>query len=164
VRKDTELQSYAKELSPEGIVDFTGFPSKILSTTQLANVLRSIFWYNAIHAPVNYGVPPVFLPNAPSKLYTDNENPSFLSLGNSHHAVNVSIMGNQLGSVRANRIMAYYNKVKDEKLRKVVRKSYTRLHGCIQKTLEDRNAERKKNGQPGAQYLEPKWMTNSIHI
>jgi len=164
VRKDTELQSFAKELSPEGIVDFTGFPSKIESTTQLANVLRSIFWYNAIHAPVNYGVPPVFLPNVPYKLYTDNENPSFLSLGNSHHAVSISIIANQLGSVRANRLMAYYNKVQDEKLRNVVRKSYSRLHGCIQKTLEDRNAERKKNGQPGAQYLEPKWMTNSIHI
>jgi len=164
VKNDEELQSYAKELSPEGIINFTGFPSKIEDKKQLAEVLRSILWYNIIHSAVNYGTPPPFLPNTPPKLYTDEENTSFLSLGNSHHVVSVSVIANQLASVRANRLMAYYDKVQDKKLRKVVRKSYTRLHGCIQKTLEERNAERKKKQKSGAQYLEPKWLTNSIHV
>jgi len=73
-------------------------------------------------------------------------------------------MATMLSSIRANRIMDYYDKVEDPKLRRIVRRSYSRLHGCIQKTLEKRNAERKKNGLPGMQYLEPKWLTNSIHI
>jgi len=54
---------------------------------QLADVLRSILWYNIIHSAVNYGTPPPFLPYTPPKLYTDEENTSFLSLENSHHVV-----------------------------------------------------------------------------
>jgi len=163
VKNDIELQSYAKELSPEGIINFTGFPSKIENKEQLADILRSIIWYNVIHSAVNYASAPPFLPTSPTKLYTDEENPSFLNIGNSNHVVSVLIIGNQLASVRTNRLMAYYYKIQDEKLRNVVERSYVRLHGCIQKTLEERNAERKKKQKSGAQYLEPKWLTNSIH-
>jgi len=164
VAEDSELQRFANELSSEGIIKFNGFPSTITSIKDLANTLRSIFWYNILHSVVNYPFAPAFPPARPTKLYTDATNEEFLSLGNVHHATGISSMATMLSSIRANRIMDYYDKVEDPKLRRIVRRSYSRLHGCIQKTLEKRNAERKKNGLPGMQYLEPKWLTNSIHI
>ena len=63
-----------------------------------------------------------------------------------------------------NRIFDYYEKVKDESFGELVRKHYHRMNGCVQKKLSERNAERKNDGRLGYQFLEPRWLTNSIHI
>jgi len=69
-----------------------------------------------------------------------------------------------LSNFRVNRIFDYYEKVKDKRFGELVRRSYHRMNGCIQKELSRRNAVRKKNGLLGYQYLEPRWLTNSVHI
>ena len=69
-----------------------------------------------------------------------------------------------LSSLRANRLFDYCEQVKDGRFKNLVRKSYYRLNGCVQNKLAKRNAERKAKNQLGYQYLEPKWLTNSIHI
>ena len=60
--------------------------------------------------------------------------------------------------------MDYYDKVQDSELRRIVWESYSRFHGCIQKKLQRRNAERKRKNQLGLQRMEPKWLTNSVHV
>ena len=70
----------------------------------------------------------------------------------------------QLQQFRANRIMGYYDNVRDLRLKRIVWESHVRFHGCLQKLLEERNAGRKEKKQLGMQQLEPKWLTNSVHI
>ena len=60
--------------------------------------------------------------------------------------------------------MGYASKVQDKKLKDIVQKTYQTLHGCIQKKMEEKEAERVKEGWRAYQFLQPKWMPNSIHI
>ena len=69
-----------------------------------------------------------------------------------------------LASFRINRIFGYWEQITDQKFRQIVRKYQHRLITDVQKTLAERNAQRKAKNQLGYQYLEPRWLTNSIHI
>jgi len=69
-----------------------------------------------------------------------------------------------LSSFRVNRIFDYHEKVKDKKFGELVRKHHQRMHRCVQEKLARRNAQRKGKDLLGYQFLEPKWLTNSIHI
>ena len=60
--------------------------------------------------------------------------------------------------------MEYHEVARHPKLRKVVKRSYDRLHNCIQSILENRNKQRLASGMLGFPYLEPKWLPNSVHI
>ena len=66
-----------------------------------------------------------------------------------------------IASFRANRLMDYFDKVQNSR---IVRRSFYRLNNCIQKTLEKRNKARELKSQMSYQYLEPKWITSSVHI
>ena len=54
-------------------------------------------------------------------------------------------------------------KTTDERVQILVLKTYNRLSTHIQSLLELRNLLRFKKGDLTFQYLEPKWLTNSIH-
>ena len=69
-----------------------------------------------------------------------------------------------LQSFRANRIFNYWEEITDKNFRKISRKYHHKLNVEVQQKLQKRNAERKAKNQLGFQYLEPKWLTNSIHI
>ena len=62
-----------------------------------------------------------------------------------------------------NKLFDYYDKMPDEKSRTLVKKTYVKFMTEIQSKLETRNKERFKNGDLTYQYLEPRWLTSSIH-
>ena len=62
-----------------------------------------------------------------------------------------------------NTLFDYYDKMSDEKARTLVKKTYVNFMTVIQTKLEARNKERFENGDLTYQYLEPKWLTSSIH-
>jgi len=173
VINDPALTSFANEVSADGTGEeggkgkYKGFPAKFNDRAEVATFIVQFVWSIVVHATVNYPTTPyvTFVPMTPTKLYND---PNVVSMA--HHmpdaavTIGIAAFGSTLGNFRVNRLMDYYDKVQDEKLRGLVSKTYQKFQTCTQKTLEERNAERKKKGQLGMQYLEPKWMTNSVHI
>ena len=69
-----------------------------------------------------------------------------------------------LNNFRVNRIFAYWKDITNPTYRRIVRKAFYRMNTIVQKKLEARNAERKAKNQLGYQIMEPKWLTNSVHI
>ena len=65
--------------------------------------------------------------------------------------------------IRANRLFDYSAQMADERAGKLVQDTYERLTKNIQEVLEKRNRQRFERGDLTYQYLEPKWLTNSIH-
>ncbi|XP_057301007.1 polyunsaturated fatty acid 5-lipoxygenase-like isoform X1 [Hydractinia symbiolongicarpus] len=174
VKMDRELQSFANEVSADGTGQdggkgkFTGFPSSFCSRHQLSLFITRFLWYNIIHVTVNYAISPTYLPMMPVKLYNDTA-PNAAGkyahfLPDSRVTVGATHFGDTLSHFRANRIMDYYDRVNDKKLRYLVKRTYNRFNSCIQRSLQRRNARRKAAGYLGMQYLEPKWLTNSVHI
>ena len=70
----------------------------------------------------------------------------------------------KLGCFRANRLFDYFEKVQDKRFKDIVYKSYEKLRTCVQKNLEEENAKRLTAGDLTYQYLEPKWLANSVHV
>lgn len=68
-----------------------------------------------------------------------------------------------LAGIRVNRLFDYSKRITDERARVLVQKTYSRLNTCVQTILEARNQQRFERGDLTYQYLEPKWLTNSIH-
>ena len=52
----------------------------------------------------------------------------------------------------------------DEKARAIVDDTFRHFFTKIQPELAARNAKRFKEGKLTFQYLEPEWLTNSIHV
>ena len=65
--------------------------------------------------------------------------------------------------IRLNRLFDYSKEMADERARKLVQETYDRLTKNVQEVLEKRNRGRFERGDLTYQYLEPKWLVNSIH-
>ena len=76
----------------------------------------------------------------------------------------IAAFGAILGNIRINKLMEHYDKVQDPMLRNLTYTTYKRLHTCVQNILEKRNARRKAELKLTFQYLEPKWLANSVHV
>ena len=66
-------------------------------------------------------------------------------------------------AIRVNQLSDYSKKMTDERAQILVLKTYNRLSTRTQSPLELRNLLRFKKGDLTFQYLEVKWLTNSIH-
>jgi len=166
IKDDHELQEWVAELSDSSKGKMVGFPTTFYKKKQLETFLQRFLWYNVIHTAVNYATPE-FRPVSPIKLYEDKSGiPLTLlqSLPSAVHSLTATTFLGTLASFRINRIFGYWEQITDQKFRKIIRKYQHRLIKNVQKTLAQRNAQRKANNQLGYQYLEPRWLTNSIHI
>ncbi|XP_002167264.2 polyunsaturated fatty acid 5-lipoxygenase isoform X1 [Hydra vulgaris] len=173
VQSDAELQSYANELSITGKLKPDGgkgkvkdFPDTFISKDQLVTFVYRFLWFNVIHSSSNYAASHTFIPVRPTKLYSD---PEFVdsyphNLPSLELAVDITSFAQILDSFRVNRLFDYSDKVVDKKFKHLVYKTYGKLNSCVQKKMETNNAKRKKLGQLTFQYIEPKWLTNSIHV
>ena len=74
-----------------------------------------------------------------------------------------SVLSFVLSSIRVNRLFDYSKRMSDQKARNLVHETFTRLNECVQQKLQARNKRRFQNGHLTYQYLEPKWLPNSIH-
>ena len=72
--------------------------------------------------------------------------------------------GALLGTLRMNKIFDYSSELTDEKARDIVEDTFSHFFTKIQPKLAARNAKRFKEGKLTFQYLEPEWLTNSIHV
>ena len=68
-----------------------------------------------------------------------------------------------LASFRVNRLFDYSKLLSDNKARCLVKSTHTSLNSCVQKKLEEANKKRFDRGDLTYQYMEPKWLPNSIH-
>ncbi|XP_047133050.1 polyunsaturated fatty acid 5-lipoxygenase [Hydra vulgaris] len=170
---DEELQNFANELSIEGKVKpdggigkVKGFPSFFKNKVELTNFLHQFLWFNILHSVSNYANGHSFIPAKPTILYHDSEfkNNFPYNLPDLDAAVEAIQLSVSLDSFRANRLMDYSDKVQDKRFKKLVQQTYCVLNSKVQKTLEQNNAERRAAGQLTFQYVEPKWLTNSIHV
>ena len=175
VASDSEIQSYANEVSADGKIapfggrgKITGFPSRFSSKAQLELFVTRFVWLVSMHTAVNYPIEPwlSFLPLSPPKLNADErarKNTRYLypdaqtTIGGTGYAT-------LLGNLRINRIMDYSSKITHCELSRLVAYHHRRLHSEVQRKLGMRSAERKERLQMGFQYFEPKWLTNSIHV
>ncbi|XP_047133086.1 polyunsaturated fatty acid 5-lipoxygenase isoform X1 [Hydra vulgaris] len=173
VINDVELQSFANELSIDGTVKPDGgkgkvkrFPSSFNKKIELVNFLHQFLWFNILHSVSNYAHGHSFVPVKPTKLYHDRnfENNYLYNLPDIDTAVEAIRLSVSLDSFRANRLMDYSDKVQDKKFKELVQQTYCVLNSKVQKILEQNNAKRKAAGQLTFQYVEPKWLTNSIHV
>ena len=74
-----------------------------------------------------------------------------------------SLLTFSLAGIRANRLFDYSKRITDKRARVLVQKTYNRLNTCVQTILEARNRQRFERDDLKYQYLEPKWLTNSMH-
>jgi len=180
ISEDRELQSWMNELSTDGTGPdgghgkVPGLPASMDRAKDLELFLVRFLWINIKHAVTNYAAIPNFTPISPGKLYermnsseapdVDKEFSPLDSMPDGNAAWGCTIFRGKLTNFRYNRIFDYFGKVQDSKFSKLVRKTHHTFHTCLQKKLEERNAERKKQNKLGYQVLEPKWLTNSVHI
>eukprot|EP00111_Clytia_hemisphaerica_P024561 TCONS_00072416-protein len=174
VRADKELQSWVNELSIDGKIQPDGgkgkviaFPSSFRWRSQLKTFLQRFMWMNIFHTSANYYTHRDFLPASPSKFYELNNGtqlPYLQALSGKAYNVEYMRFEGMLNNFRVNRIFSYWKDITNPTYRRIVRKAFYRLNTIVQKKLETRNAERKAKNQLGYQIMEPKWLTNSIHI
>ena len=69
-----------------------------------------------------------------------------------------------LSGLRMNTLFDYYDKMADDKARGLVKKTYVKFMSDVQRKLEGRNQKRFSDGDLTFQYLEPRWLTSSIHV
>ena len=173
VENDKELQSFANQISIDGGKgdayggkgNIVGFPHVFKMKDQMQTFITRFLWQIAMHGAVNYPLEPwvSFIPLSPTKLY-NGVNTFYHALPDRNTTIGSITFAELLGNMRINRIFDYYKKIEDKRLSKLIRKYHFHFHNCIQKLLERRNMKRKMKKQMGFQYLEPKWLTNSIHI
>lgn len=175
VRGDAELQSFANQVSADGKgasyggkANIAGFPHRFDTKKQLKTFLTRFVWQVAMHAVMNYPLEPFasFPPLSPTKMYDGGSDVKDIHdvLPDSRSAIGSVLFASLVGNMRVNRIFDYHDKLTDWRLRALVLRFHGRMHGCVQRLLEKRNAERKFRNEMGLQYLEPKWLTNSVHI
>lgn len=177
VSGDTELQSFANEMSISGRNGkdggngkMKGFPAQFTSISQLRTFIQRFIWMVVFHTVVNYPAEPFnsYAPLAPTKMYHDTHADAQTNfarvLPDAPTTIGIAEFATFLGNTRINRIMDHYDKVGHDSLSLIIRKSYTRLHSCIQGILKKRNNERVANNQLPYRYLEPDWIPNSAHI
>ncbi|XP_066919919.1 polyunsaturated fatty acid 5-lipoxygenase-like [Clytia hemisphaerica] len=174
IHRDAELQSWANELSPEGTVQpdagrgkMKGFPAKFETCDQLRTFLKRFLWINLFHTSANYPDYRDFMPTSPTRLYQNLDGtdlPLLKALTGKLYNVQYMMFRGLLANFRVNRIFSYWKDITNPTYRRIVRKAFYRLNTIVQKKLEARNAERKAKNQLGYQIMEPKWLTNSVHI
>ena len=72
--------------------------------------------------------------------------------------------GLALSSLRLDKLFDYFHVLSDPQARSLVKDTFEYFHEDIQTTLEKRNAQRYREGKLTNQYMEPRWLTNSIHV
>lgn len=99
-----------------------------------------------------------------SNHFHNSENNCLKEHFDSFHLQQQQLLMYKLAGIRVNRFFDYSKRMTDDKGRHLVEKTYKRLMKCIQEKLEAKNLGRFYRGDLTYQYLEPKWLTNSIHV
>lgn len=171
--EDWELQGFVNEVSADGDAPngakYKGFPNKFSTTKDLKTFLTRFIWLPVQHAVNSAPLMPngAYVPIAPTKIYFDprpeaKTNYAY-NLPNATATMTQTALTIILSSIRVNRLFDYSKRMSDQKARCLVQDTYSRLHKCTQDILEARNKKRFENGDLTYQYLEPKWLANSIH-
>ncbi|XP_066931954.1 hydroperoxide isomerase ALOXE3-like [Clytia hemisphaerica] len=175
LRNDKEFQAWINEVSSKGKPALgvekekmmKNFPSTFRTIAQLKKFMNRFLFINIFHTTTNYPMAPDFLPLSPTKLYEYEDGKKMpFQIAVPHQVkftVGMTILKGIIANVRINRIFDYWPGVTDLKYRALVRKAWFRMKE-VQKTLAKRNADRKAKNQLGYQYIEPRWLTNSVHI
>lgn len=167
VQNDYELQNFVREVATVG--DYRGFPSSFKKQSDVSTFISRFIWLPVLHAANSYPLYPngAYLPIAPTKLYSDPQPEAQgkypYSLPNAAVVLTQEVLTFTLSSLRINRLFDYGLKLPDRKGSNLVLKTFQKLNTCIQKQLESLNAKRHKKGDLTYQYMEPRWLPNSIH-
>jgi len=171
VEGDWELKGFANEMSANGIKNgakYKGFPNQFTQKSEVSTFLTRFIWLAVQHAVNSYPLVPYsgYLPIAPTKLYDDD---AIQEASYAHHLPNAlvtmyqSVLTFTLGSIRVNRLFDYSSKMTSTKARCLVRDTYIELQTCVQKALAKKNQKRFENKDLTYQFMEPKWLPNSVH-
>ncbi|XP_028402283.1 arachidonate 5-lipoxygenase-like isoform X2 [Dendronephthya gigantea] len=174
LREDEELQQWADLLSVEGNQTALSrgmvkrFPQKFENKQSLKDVLSKLLWLSTgYHASVTF--PQLeyagFLPNAPYRLFADDENNDIFSnlmFGNKNKALDQIEFTSNIASSHLDKLFDYGSKLQDEKARNFVKNFVATDLVMVTKKMAFANAIRVKSAHLPYPYLLPDFITNSV--
>ncbi|XP_047136503.1 polyunsaturated fatty acid 5-lipoxygenase isoform X1 [Hydra vulgaris] len=169
VKNDEELLNFVNEVSSfeKNGGKYKGFPKAFTSKKDLSTFLNRFIWNPVQHAVNSYPLLPYsgYVPISPTKLYENLEGQSdyLSSLPNAAVTITQEVLTFTLASFRLNQLFDYSKKMSHSESRKLIREKFKKLNTCIQQELSARNRDRFKNGDLTYQYMEPRFIPNSIH-
>jgi len=173
VVEDVEIKAFADDMSTlfynntAGRNDFHGYPRSFKTREELQSFLERTIFLVIQHAPSNYpiDISVGYYPMGPAILLEDQKAKDYLDiLPNTNHILTQMGQGLALSSLRLDKLFDYFNVLSDPQARSLVKSTFEFFHEDIQTTLEKRNAQRYREGKLTNQYMEPRWLTNSIHV
>ncbi|XP_068680871.1 allene oxide synthase-lipoxygenase protein-like [Montipora foliosa] len=176
VKNDNELENYRKELSAFWSFPWKGrkgkikgLPASIDTKQELCDfVTRIISQLTIQHAAVNYPLSDYaqYIPNLPTKLYNDTRVKEgefdVLRLPNRNTSSIEASFTNSLALYRFDTIFDYGNNLKETRAVKLLNRYFGHLMNVVQPEMQEKNQQRKEDGDLTYPYFIPRWLPNGI--
>ncbi|XP_065059744.1 allene oxide synthase-lipoxygenase protein-like [Rhopilema esculentum] len=169
VRKDTEIQALAQELSSAGKTGpqaaygrIQGLEPSFSKKSQLASFLKETLWIVVQHAMFSFPIAEYgSTTNNPTKLYEGKDAKFFDMLPGSVASVLQGSLTHGLGSLHYDEFFDYSEEITCERLRHLVRHAYDDMKHARDE-IHERNRKRYQAGHLTNPFMLQEWMPNSI--